>query len=607
MDILPEKHNLDSVFSNTRFYIDFYQRDYRWTREPVLRLLDDVFFKFNETYERHADLEPTEEVIMEQYPWYYLNTYVTNKSGSRVYIVDGQQRLTTLTLITIKLLHMAKDEGSDLADWLKQKIAGTSGRQKQFWMNHEGHEATLEALFKGGDEEIDTSSGITAENMVQNYSWISYYLEKELGDFHKLETFIFYYLYRLVLIELSVVQTDVSMVFEVINDRGVKLQPFEILKGKLLGQIEKTVLEQKDYNGLWEGRLDLINYDYIDDFFRTWLKARFADSRGEGQKFDGDYHRVIFTNDFQEKLPLSHNPKGVIEFLDGPFSYYTELYSRIRKAYEGDSGALFYNRLNDLDGSFMLLMASCRIDDPEEEAKLALIPAELDRFFTLLQLQGAYDSNNYQELLYKISSEIRDGDVGDIRVVFDKHLMSRIESKRGTVTTEPFRYAYFRNVGVAYLNKRFTRYFFGRIDQFFAEKTNMGEKHPLENLVTKTSASEGFHIEHILSDNDENRALFDDDENLFEQERNRLGGILLLKGKDNISSNNETYPQKLKSYANTLYWNETLREDSYKSKLDFQALKKKYDLDLEPMSTFGREELEQRQKLLFQLVNIIWN
>ena len=37
MDIAPDKQNIDRVFSDTAYYIDFYQRDYRWTDEPVLR------------------------------------------------------------------------------------------------------------------------------------------------------------------------------------------------------------------------------------------------------------------------------------------------------------------------------------------------------------------------------------------------------------------------------------------------------------------------------------------------------------------------------------------------------------------------------------------
>ena len=109
MDISPDKQNIDQVFSNITYHIDFYQRDYRWTVEPVLRLLDDVFHKFDEHYQRlkGKDLDPKPEVVA-RYPWYYLSTYVTNVVDGRVYVVDGQQRLTTLSLILIKLRHLGK-------------------------------------------------------------------------------------------------------------------------------------------------------------------------------------------------------------------------------------------------------------------------------------------------------------------------------------------------------------------------------------------------------------------------------------------------------------------------------------------------------------------
>ena len=80
----------------------------------------------------------------------------------------------------------------------------------------------------------------------------------------------------------------------------------------------------------------------------------------------------------------------------------------------------------------------------------------------------------------------------------------------------------------------------------------------------------------------------------------------MLKGRDNISSNNEPYSQKLKSYANTLYWNETLREDSYKSKIDMRDLKETFNLDLKPLNQFGPDELEARHRLLFEISKIIW-
>ena len=612
MDISPDKQNLDRVFSNTAYYIDFYQRDYRWSDEPVLRLLDDIIFKFNEQYARSRNLKPGKETITAHYPWYYLNTYVTNVVNGRTYVVDGQQRLTTLSLVLIKLRHLAIGHGSKLAGWINNKIAGQSGFEREFWMNHIVHKTTQEALFDGADpKSIDTQSGITAHNMVKNYEIISAFLDKELQDKHRFETFVFYFLHRLVLINLMVDQTDVSMVFEVINDRGVRLRPYEILKGKLLGQIDKIELDKDDYNGLWESRSAKINAfktDELDDFFRFYLKAKFAGTRREGQRFDGEYHRAMFAPDMDERLGLLHNPTRVKEFLTGDFTYYTDLYVKLWHAYTGDQKmfrAVYFNALLDLDAPFLLVPSVCLPNDPYEDEKIEAIGYEIDRYFSLLQLQSAYDSNEFADSLYRISETIRGRSTDAFRPAFDAELTAMIAARRNVEYAEPLSYAPFRQTGIN-LNPRFKRYFFGRVDEFLAENMNLNPRHPLADLVKKTGAKTGFHIEHILSWNEDNVMLFGGDEERFEQERNRLGGILLLKGKDNISSNNEPYRDKLKSYANTLYWNESLRQDSYKSKLDMAELKARYDLHLEPLERFGSDEVEARHKLLFKLVEIIW-
>jgi hypothetical protein len=62
------------------------------------------------------------------------------------------------------------------------------------------------------------------------------------------------------------------------------------------------------------------------------------------------------------------------------------------------------------------------------------------------------------------------------------------------------------------------------------------------------------------------------------------------------------------SLANTINcWNETLRADSYKSKLDMKELREHYNLDLKPLNQFGPDELEARHRLLFHIAKIIWN
>ncbi|WP_298972579.1 DUF262 domain-containing protein [uncultured Psychrobacter sp.] len=610
MDISPDKQNIDSVFSNTKYHIDFYQREYRWNQVPVLRLLDDVFYKFNENYLLNKDLPPDSHVIESKYPWYYLNTYVTNKVDGKVFIVDGQQRLTTLSLILNKLFHLAESYDSQAKKWLDSKIIGQDGFQSEFWLTHSAHKPTQQAIYNNRLDDADTSTGITAVNLVANYKTISDYLDNNLDSKHKFETFVYYFMRRLVIINLTVEQTDVPMVFEVINDRGVSLKPYEILKGKILGQIDKTVLYNNKYHQLWEERITAINKfdeNEADRFFRFYLKARFADSRAEAQSYDGDYHRIMFSNEFSKFIDIAHNQNNAISFLENDFRYYTQLYIKARKSYDTDSdkSAFTYNRVNDLDGAMVLILSACQLNDEQENIKVDILPKELDRLFSLLQLQNAYDSNAFQSITYKISKKIRNSHVSDIRQAFDEALLNELSRVTSITVDKTFQYKLFKNTGIN-LNMRFKRYFFSRIEKFLSDNLNLGMKHPVSDLVSKTGAKTGFHIEHILSYNDENLSLFNYDEDKFHQERNRLGGILLLKGKDNISSNNEVFAEKLRSYASTLYWNETLREDTYKSKLDIKDLNQKYQLNLEPISIFDDEALEKRQKILFNISSIIW-
>ncbi|APD85402.1 hypothetical protein BM527_04500 [Alteromonas sp. Mex14] len=614
MDVQPDNQSIDKLFSGTVYHIDFYQRDYKWTDVPVKRLLDDLFYPFSKTYQDNKALDPSKETIVAKYPWYYLNTYVTNTIEGRVFVVDGQQRLTTLTLILIKLKHLAQKFDSPTFNWVSQKILGYSGMDKEFWMNHINHVVTLEHLFEDDSNlgEIPDDSGITAKNMVKNYKVISSYLDKQLSDKHQFETFVFFYLLRLVIINLSVEQTDVPMVFEVINDRGVKLKPYEILKGKLLGQIDKIELDNNDFNGLWERQIRKVNTfaeDEIDNFFRYYLKAKFTSTRAQGQAFDGDYHREMFSSNMNDKLNLEHNSSNVKAFLNNDFRYYSDLYAKVWKASDTFDSALpevFHNKLNDLNIQLHLILAACSVDDPQEVDKIRAVANELDRLFTLSQLQSGYDSNRFAVEIAIIANKLTTADIDEYRDIFDTSLLKLLSDQLADDISEPFRYTLFKNASVANLNKRFTRYFFSRIENFVANAMKQKMRHGLDDLVRKTGPVNGFHVEHIISRNDENLELFNGDEELFETERNRLGGILLLKGRDNISSNNEVFTQKLKTYGNSLYWNETLREDCYKSKLDFTSYISKHDFPFTHYNKFGPDELEARHQLLFEISKSIW-
>ena len=95
-------------------------------------------------------------------------------------------------------------------------------------------------------------------------------------DSKKLDTFISYFLERLVLVELTITKDDTPMIFEVINDRGEALKPFEILKGKLVGALDKNDTEK--YSESWDKALSQL-FSIEDAFFVDFLRSRFIFKR----------------------------------------------------------------------------------------------------------------------------------------------------------------------------------------------------------------------------------------------------------------------------------------------------------------------------------------
>lgn len=622
MEVNPEKQNIHTLFSTTNYHIDFYQREYKWKDDTVLQLINDIFYHFDQSYTEHSNLDPSEQNVVKNYAWYYLNTYITNKAGNRMFVVDGQQRLTTLTLMLIALYHMCgpdKFNSEDLREWVKSKILGVgAGGKKQFWMAHDKREPLMRALFDGNEASEDLlNDGITARHIIDNYNLIKKELSNRLSSRHKLDTFIFYFLGMVVIINLDVERTDVPMVFEVINDRGVRLQPYEILKGKLLGDIDKSEVDQ--YADIWDGALHKIEArgeGEVDTFFRTYLRAHFSETRKQGQAFDGPYHRAIYDPNCNDTLHLKKNSQGVKDFLKGAFRYYAGLYLKLSQFGENEKSPIaecYYNsQLNRMDGHVMLIVAACDVNDPNEDKKIAILSRAFDRAYVMLQLNRAYDSNQFQELLYTMHPFLRGCSVENIDKIIDERVLDEIKQRRNTEANTLLDYGQFKRVGYGDYNTRFLRYFLTRIEIFIAEGLGKKLQDSPYNYVSGTGKGNAYHVEHILARNDESRSLFLDengeyDESLFETERNRFGALLLLKGQDNSSSGNELYADKLRTYAGSApYFAQTLLPDFYKSNSAIKDFIMNSGLEFVPAEQFTVETLEKRSKLLYDITRRIW-
>ena len=610
-EISPDKQSVQDCLKQKTYYVDFYQREYVWKKETVETLLRDIFYSFEQSYELHKDEERSQET-MERYNWYYLNVFITNNVDGKVYIVDGQQRLTTLTLIATKLYHILPD--CYTKNTLKECIyAEDKYKGNLFCIDNDKRKDVMQSLLDGSEYKGPFKNK-TEENLVARYGDVSRYIDAKKMDENKLSTFADYFLDRLVLVELAINKDDTPMVFEVINDRGEALKPFEILKGKMVGLLSKN--DTESYSNDWDKAMSRLP-EMQDAFFTDYLKSKFIfGSNGNVESaIINSYHRYIFdNNDIAQKLSFRKSDKNHVSniktFIKGDLDYYSKLYAKIRIS---NDEALRYDReINSLSGQYQNTLAGCSLHDEKENDKVNRIARETDRMWVLMNLNGSYDSNEFQNYTYNLNQLLCGREPEEYRGIFNGLIKKSIRLQQNIDENSQISvldYAAFQTRNYTNLKTRFLRYLFSRVEGYLCSQTNQTMQNDVFYVSTKTGQKIGYHIEHILSNNEQNVGYFESEEE-FNQKRNLLGGLLLLKGLDNISSGNELYSDKLKTYSNGFLWGHSLCKDFYHSNKDFdvfnEKLKKEHNIEFKSYDVFDKEALEERCKLLYGLVKIIW-
>ena len=94
--------SLKQLLLNTKYTIHYYQREYRWQRKHIEDLVDDLTSEFLLNY-KSGD----ERFDVLEYGAYFMGSIVL--AGRENAIVDGQQRLTSLTLLLIYLNNRLKE------------------------------------------------------------------------------------------------------------------------------------------------------------------------------------------------------------------------------------------------------------------------------------------------------------------------------------------------------------------------------------------------------------------------------------------------------------------------------------------------------------------
>lgn len=325
------------------------------------------------------------------------------------------------------------------------------------------------------------------------------------------------------------------------------------------------------------------------------------------------YHRYIFEqNDIADTLGFRKTDSKQIDnikgFIQSDLDYYSKLYHTIRK--NEDEFLKYNNNILSLSGQYQIILAACDVNDTLEKEKISAIAKEYDRLFVLLTLNGVYNSNSFQEISYSLNEKLRGKELQEYRQIFNNEIKQAIKDRRGVDDVKSvLEYQSFVKADYTNIEKRSLRYILARIEKYICDNLDRGMNNDVIYISTKTSYKTGYHIEHILSRNETNKGYFDSEDD-FENKRNLLGGLILLKDQDNISSGNEEYVDKLKTYSAGLVWGHTLCKEFYHTNKKLEEFNKKLEQEcnvkIQSIDVFDKNALEDRCKLMYELIKLIW-
>ncbi len=194
-----------------------------------------------------------------------------------------------------------------------------------------------------------------------------------------------------------------------------------------------------------------------------------------------------------------------------------------------------------MSGHYQHFLAACAINDPQEEEKVACLAKEFERLYILAKMNGVW--NTLPGNMASLNRDLPGVPIENYRGVFDRLLLETIRRRklRGDREVGLLEYSTFSRLSYDDLDTVVLRYILARVEEFLCAQLDVEMLADVRTISKRRmSKTKQFHVEHILSHNAENAGLFAKPED-FENKRNGIGGLLLLKGSDNMSSGNERY------------------------------------------------------------------
>lgn len=600
---------VSEVLKGKRYGIDYYQREYRWQRKQAKELVDDLTAQFLQSH-RPGNARGA----VAQYGNYFLGSIILSERDNQLFIVDGQQRLTTLTLLLL-LLHRRQGQRPDRVH-LEDLIYSERFGERAFNIAVEDRRSIMSALFNGAVPDTSEASE-SVQTIVARYADLEELLD-ELGedlDDAALPFFCDWLTEKVYLIEIRAASDeDAYTIFETMNDRGLSLSPLDMLKGYLLANIG-DLGQRNEAARLWRERMEALRKlgkDEDTDAVKAWLRARYANSvrqRGAGaenkdfERIGTEFHRWV--GEHAEALGL-RGGADYARFVCEEMVFYTRQYERIRKASlkpEEGLEPVYHVACFNFSLQYPLLLASLRVTDTPETVtrKVRAVAIFLD--ILLARRAVNYLSMTFGAMSYAvflILRDIRGKQLAELVGILSARLDEQGCDFDGTSDRRRNGFAGF---GLNQWSMRYIKVLLARMTAYLEAASGVRSQ-------TSDYLVEGrgrFEIEHICADHPERHT----DEFAWPAEfaewRNRFGGLLLLPKTFNASYGDLPYEEKRQHYVSQNLLARSLHEQCYERHPGFLAYVRQEGLPFEPLPQFRKAEMEARQHLYRLLADRVWD
>lgn len=597
-EILGKAKTIRELLGGAKYSIDYYQREYRWQTKQMTELIEDLSGKFLESYQ-----PDDERAAVEQYGHYFLGSIIMSDRDGQKFIIDGQQRLTSLSLLLIFLHRHLNDEEEkkQLADLIFSQKYG----KRSFNLDVPDRTPCMEALYTGQTFDA-TDQPESVANILARYDDIDEQFPDEIKE-SALPYFADWLIENVHLVEITAYSDeDAYTIFETMNDRGLSLTPTDMLKGYLLANIT-DVDARNQASRVWRERIAECQQwgkEEDADAIKAWLRSQHSrkirerkrDAKPEDFDLIGtEFHRWIRNQ--EELLGLKHSA-DFARFIRRDFRFYTAQYLRAREAGAAPTPGLetiHFNAQHRFTLQYPVLLAPLLPDDPEIEIlrKMRAVSTFIDILIT--RRIWNWRSIDYSTLQYAMFTVIRD-----------------IRGKSATAVAEVLTHRLAEDQETFAKNDRFALHGMNgrQIHRLLARMTDHVETQSgftsryAEYMAT---GKKRYEIEHIWANHPERHSDEFSHPSDFAAMRNRIGGLLLLPKAFNASYGDLSYEDKLPHYYGQNLLARSLHPKCYENNPGFLRFVEQTGLPFRPMTDFRSAEMEERSQLYLQLAEHIWN